>query len=69
MRVRSFCLAPDPSLAIFYTRQMALRVICPVGGALVKAAATMPVLCAHVRREADLPTQLDVASAVLKGGF
>ena len=27
----------------------------------IKAAASMQVLCAHVRHEAGLPTQLDVA--------
>ena len=32
----------------------------PGGWALVKAVASMPVLCAHVRREKYLPTQLGV---------
>ena len=40
---------------------MALRVVGPVGGDLVKAAVPLPVLCAQVRRETLPATQLGVA--------
>ena len=36
-------------------------------GALVKAAVSLPVLFAHVRRELLLPTQLGAAWALYKG--
>ena len=38
-------------------------------GALVKVAVSLPVLCAHVRRETLPPTQLGMAYAPLKGGL
>ena len=39
-----------------------------VGGALVKVAVSLPVLCVHVRRETLPSTHLGVAYALLKGG-
>ena len=41
----------------------------PGGWALVKAAASMLMFSAHVRREASLPTQLGVAWYIPKGDF
>ena len=45
------------------------RWLCGSFARLLKAAAYMPVLCAHARREAGLPTQLGLVWAVLKGIF
>ena len=56
-RVCSVCLAPGPLPTLAYARQMALRVVGPVGGALVKVAVSLPVLCAHVRRENTIPKE------------
>ena len=68
-RVCSVCLAPGPLLALAYARQKALRVVGPVGGAHVKVPVSLPVLCAHARRETLLPTQLGAAYALLNGGI
>ena len=69
-RVCSVCLAPGPLLALAYARQVALRVVGPVGGGLYKWQfhCRCFVLIAHDRREALPPTQLGVACALLKGG-
>ena len=52
----SFCLSPCLLLTLAYGRKMALQVVGPVSGHL----ASIPVLCAHVRREEGPPTQLGV---------
>ena len=62
-RVCSICLAPGPLLTLTCARQVALRVVGPVGEGTCKAAVTLPVLCAHVRRVTLPPTQLGVAWA------
>ena len=70
-RVCSVCLAPGPLLTLAYARQMALRVVGPVGGGTCKSACFIAgALCFVSMSVVKLspPTQLGVAYALLKGG-